>query len=174
MALDFTMNDIYGNPLKLSDFKGKKIVLSFYRNVSCPFCSRRIHAIMGNNLKLKNSGVQLVMMFESSNTKIASSVFHQGVSPWPLIGDPERSIYKKYGVEPSVLKVFNTFLHSSLSKAKEETKSLKLPEDKDATMSLIPADFFIDENFKVVRAHYGKHLDDHVSLDDLKAFAGVE
>jgi hypothetical protein len=41
-------------------------------------------------------------------------------------------------------------------------------------MNLIPADFFIDENFKIVKAHYGKHLDDHVDIEELKAFAGIE
>lgn len=59
-------------------------------------------------------------------------------------------------------------------KLKKDTKDLNLPEDKDASMNLIPADFFIDENFTIVKAHYGKHLDDHVSIEELKAFAGIE
>jgi len=172
-APDFSTTDMFGNPVKLSDYKGKKIILGFYRNVSCPFCNRRIHAIMGNNLKLKKSGVQLILMFESSNKKLSESVFHQGVNPWPLIGDPELKIYKQYGVESSMLKMMNTFLHSSLSKAINESKSLNLPEDKEATNSLIPADFFIDENFKLVKVHYGKHLDDHISIEELKKFAGI-
>ena len=172
-ALDFEVKDVLGNTVKLSDFKGKKIILSFYRNVSCPFCNRRIHAIMGNNLKLKNSGVQLVLMFESSNKKLSESVFHQGVLPWPLIGDPEKLVYKKYGVEASALKAITTLLHSNPIKAMQETKAFNLPEDKEATISLIPADFFIDEHFKIVKAHYGKHFDDHISLDEIKAFAGI-
>jgi thioredoxin-dependent peroxiredoxin len=173
-ALDFTINDIHEHPIKLSDFEGKKIILSFYRNVNCPFCNRRIHAIMGNSLKLKNSGVQLIMMFESTNQKLSSSVFHQGVNPWPLIGDPEKRIYKKYGVESSVIKSITTLLHSSVLKAKADTKELNLPQDKDADQFLVPADFFIDENFKVVKVHYGKHLDDHISLDEIMKFAGIQ
>ena len=172
-ALDFTATDIYGKQVKLSDFKGKKIILSFYRNVSCPFCNRRVHQIMGNNVKLKNTGVQLVFLFESSNEKLKSSVFHQGISPWPLIGDPDKKVYRSYGVENSTLKMMKTMIVSSVGQAKKDTKELNLPEDKDASMNLIPADFFIDENFKIVKAHYGKHLDDHVSIEELKAYAGI-
>lgn len=172
-APDFTAQDIYGNDVKLSDFKGQKIILGFYRNVSCPFCNRRVHQIMGNNIRLKKSGVQLLFLFESSKEKLKSSVFHEGISPWPLIGDPDLSIYKKYGVEKSTVKMMKTMFVANVSKAKKETKELNLPQDKDASMNLIPADFFIDENFKIVKAHYGKHLDDHVSLEDLKSFAGI-
>jgi peroxiredoxin Q/BCP len=172
-ALDFTINDIHEQPIKLSSFEGKKIILSFYRNVNCPFCNRRIHAIMGNSLKLQNSGVKMILMFESSNKKLSSSVFHQGVNPWPLVGDPEKIIYKKYGVESSLLKSINTLLNANPLKAKAEMKQFNLPEDKDADQNLIPADFFIDENFKIVKAHYGKHIDDHVSLDEILKFAGA-
>jgi hypothetical protein len=40
-------------------------------------------------------------------------------------------------------------------------------------MSLIPADFFINEQFIFEMAHYGRHLDDHVDLDELKSFSGI-
>ncbi len=173
IAPDFTATDIYGKEVKLSEFKGKKVILSFYRNVNCPFCNRRVHQIMGNNFKLKKTGVQLVLMFESSNEKLRSSVFHQGISPWPIVGDPDKKVYKQYGVEQSTLKMMKTMFISSVGQAKRDTKELNLPEDKDASMNLIPADFFIDENFKIVRAHYGKHLDDHVTIEDLKSFAGI-
>jgi thioredoxin-dependent peroxiredoxin len=173
IAPDFTATDIYGKEVKLSEFKGKKVILSFYRNVNCPFCNRRVHQIMGTNYKLKNAGVQLVFMFESSNEKITSSVFHQGISPWPIVGDPDKKVYKQYGVEQSTLKMMKTMFVSSVGQAKKDTKELNLPEDKDASMNLIPADFFIDENFKIVRAHYGKHLDDHVEIEELKAFASI-
>lgn len=43
-----------------------------------------------------------------------------------------------------------TMLHSSLRKAEKETINLNLPEDKDVTMSQMPSDFLIDENFNIV------------------------
>jgi len=173
-APNFSAKDLYGNDVILSDYRGKKIILSFYRNVNCPFCNRRVHQIMGFNLRLKNAGVQLLFLFESSNEKLKSSSFHQGISPWPLIGDPEKKVYNAYGVENSAFKMIKTMFSANLSQAKKDTKALNLPEDKDASMNLIPADFFIDENFKIVKAHYGKHIDDHIDIEELKAFAGIE
>jgi peroxiredoxin len=173
-APDFTAKDIYGKEVKLSDYKGKKIILGFYRNVSCPFCNRRIHQIMGNNVRLKATNTELIFLFESTNKKLSESVFHQGISPFPLIGDSEKIIYQQYGVGNSMLGVMKTLISSSFFKAVRDTKELNLPkEDKASSMSLMPADFFIDENLKIVRAHYGTHLDDHVPIEDLKAFAGT-
>jgi len=169
------VKDIYGNDFKLSDFRGKKIVLSFYRNVNCPFCNRRVHQIMGNNVKLQKLDIQLIFLFESSNERLKGSVFHQGISPWPLIGDPEKTIYKRYGVEESMVKYTRTIFESSLAKAKRDTKELNLPKkSKDETETLIPADFFINENFVIENAHYGKHLDDHIDLQKLFEFVGIE
>lgn len=41
------------------------------------------------------------------------------------------------------------------------------------TLFSYSAYFFIDENFRIVKAHYGKHLDDKVSIEELKTFAGI-
>lgn len=172
-ALDFTAKDILGNDIRLSSYKGKKIILSFYRNVSCPFCNRRIHQIMGHNLRLKQSGTQMILLFESTTDKLLSSVFHQGISPWPLIGDPNKRIYHQYSLENSIVKVAKSMFTTDLRRAQKDVETLNLPIDKDASLTLMPADFFIDENFKIVKAHYGRNLDDHVSLDALKTFAGI-
>jgi peroxiredoxin Q/BCP len=77
-------------------------------------------------------------------------------------------------VEESVAKTLKTSFYSSLSIAKKYARELNLPEDKKASKTLIPADFFIDENQKIVKVHYGNHLDDHVPLDELKAYAGID
>jgi peroxiredoxin len=173
-ALDFAVKDVFGNDIRLSDYRGSKIILSFYRNVACPFCNRRVHQVMGYNKRLEAAGVKLVFFFESTNEKLKSSIWHEGISPWPLVGDPDKKVYQLYGVEQSTLKMINTMFASSVFKARKETKDMNLPEDNEASNNLIPADFLIDEQFKVVKAYYGKHLDDHVDIEELKAFAGIE
>jgi peroxiredoxin Q/BCP len=53
--------------------------------------------------------------------------------------------------------------------------ALNLPteKDKEATNTLIPADFLIDEQSKIYKAHYGKNLNDHIAIDEIKRFAGI-
>lgn len=173
-APDFTVTDIDGKEVKLSNYKGKKIIIGFFRNVSCPFCNRRVHKLLLNSEAIRQNGVQLLFFFESSTEKLKSSAFHEGISPWPLISDPEKKTYKTYRVEQSNLKMLKTMFVANPSKAMKETKDFNLPEDKDASKNLIPADFFINEDFKIELAHYGTHLDDHVPMDTLKSFAGIQ
>ena len=171
-AKDFTTKDIYGKTIKLSDFKGKKILLGFFRNVNCPFCNLRVHELTKQKAVLDGRNVQMIFLFESSAKLLSLSTFHQGISPIPLIGDPEKVIYKEYGVENSTLGILKTFLSPSSLRMMEEAKKLNLPkeEDKTATKSLMPADFLIDENFVIQYAHYGKDMADHIPLPMIMNF----
>lgn len=36
-AIGFKTEDILGNKIDLEEFRGKKVLLSFYRGASCPF-----------------------------------------------------------------------------------------------------------------------------------------
>ena len=159
-ARNFETTDIYGKPVSLSDYKGKKIVLGFFRHVSCPFCNMHVHNLLFVREELEEKGVQVICVFESKAEKMLSSSFHQGVSPIPLISDPTKELYYQYDIEFSKTKML-------------QSRVLDLPTDgaKDATKDLIPADFFINEDFTVHTAHYGKHANDHLSIDDVLAFA---
>lgn len=171
-AKDFTAKDIYGKQIRLSDYKGKKILLSFFRNVNCPFCNLRVHELTKLKSYFDDRDLQMVFLFESSNKLLALSTFHQGISPIPLVGDPEKNIYYQYGIEKSVLKFMKTFLSSTSFKMLDESKKLGLPteQDKAATATLMPADFLIDKNFVIQQAHYGQDARNHIDLEVVKNF----
>jgi len=172
-AIDFAVTDIYGKEMKLSDFKGKKIHLGFFRNVSCPFCNLRVHQLSKYAEAFEKRGLKTIYFFESKPEVLLRSTFHKGVSPIPLIGDPQRKIYTMYGVEPSMMKMISTFFVKGSMSDMKAGKALNLPQDKEATQSLIPADFLIDEQFQIIKAHYGSNLNDHIAIDEVKAFAGL-
>ena len=46
-ALQFILSDKDGNPVSLSDFAGKKVVLYFYPKDNTPGCSRQACAFAG-------------------------------------------------------------------------------------------------------------------------------
>jgi thioredoxin-dependent peroxiredoxin len=172
-ATDFAIKDIYGKNIKLSDFKGKKILLSFFRNVNCPFCNLRVHDLTKRKQDFDKQNFQMIFLFESSPKLLLISTFHQGISPIPLIGDPEKLIYKQYQVEASLFGMLKTFIAPNTFKLIEESKKLNLPkeEDKAATKSLMPADFLIDENFVIQQAYYGQNMADHIPLEAILGFA---
>ncbi|RAV99972.1 redoxin domain-containing protein [Pseudochryseolinea flava] len=174
-AIDFTVADIYGNKISLSDFKGMKIHLGFFRNVNCPFCNLRVHQLSKMNKTFEAHGLKLIYFFESDSKLLRKSIFHQEISPIPLIGDPQKKIYGQYGVEASAFKMISTLFVKGTMKDLKASKALQLPaeKDKDATLTLMPADFLIDENFIIQKAHYGKNVNDHIAIEEIKAFAGI-
>lgn len=173
-AIDFTINDIYGKEIKLSNFKGKKIILGFFRNVSCPFCNLRVHELKKLCDTIREKNIQMIFLFESKPQILKASIFHSEVSPDPLIGDPEKLIYNLYGIENSFLKTNLTFFKAGTFAEFKAGRALNLPEDKDASINLIPADFLIDENFNIVTAHYGSNLRDHIPMSEIKSFVGLQ
>jgi peroxiredoxin Q/BCP len=174
-AIDFSAADIYGKKIQLSDFKGKKIHLGFFRNVNCPFCNLQIHQLSKLTDIFEKKDFKIICLFESDPKLLLRSIFHQEISPIPLIGDPEKKIYAQYGVEASALKMLSTFFVKNTMKDMKAGGALPLPKekDKDATQTLMPADFLIDEEFNIRKAHYGKNLNDHISIEVIKRFAAI-
>lgn len=172
-APDFEMHDINGNLICLSDYRGSKIVLGFFRNVNCPFCNMRVHELMKMKETFDQHNTQLIIFFESDSKVIARSSFHQQISPIPLIGDPEKKVYKQWGVENSMMKTIKTMFSSANRQAMKEGEQLDLPKEKDtaASVTLIPADFLIDEDLMIHQAYYGSHLNDHIGLQEIRGFA---
>jgi thioredoxin-dependent peroxiredoxin len=139
--------------------------------VSCPFCNLRVHQLSKLSSTFRDQGLEMLYFFESKPEVIRRSSFHQGVSPIPLVGDPDKTIYKMYGVEASVVKMISTLFKQGTVKDFKTGNALNLPEDKQATQSLIPADFLIDKDFTIYKSHYGANLNDHIHIDEITAFA---
>ena len=121
--------------------------------------------------------VQPLFIFESKPQILLRSIFHESIAPIPLIGDPERKLYELYGVERSAIKMLSTFLRpSSFTTLRQAKQEISIPAAKDRDPSTnedrMPADFLIDEQFKIVNAHYGSHLNDHISMEEIKRFVG--
>ena len=54
MAPLFTATDIHGNKIALEDYKGKKLMLCFFRYAGCPFCIIAILKLINENYSLMN------------------------------------------------------------------------------------------------------------------------
>lgn len=173
-APSFEAQDIYDQPISPKKYKGKKFMLSFYRNVACPFCNLRVHKLSKKREAFRAKGLEMVFVFESKPALIKKSIFHQELSPVPIIGDPNHDYYKKYGVEESLLKTFGSLTRPSLYRDKKEIKAIHIPgntaDEKGTDSKVIPADFLIDENGIIQTAYYGTCINDHVPMEQIEAF----
>ena len=87
-------------------------------------------------------------------------------SPVRIIPNPSRDLYRLYGVEGS----WKGFLTGSLQFG-TFAKALKeghLPGKVEGDMNMIPADFVIDEQGKILIAYYGKDISDHLEISEIE------
>src|SRR5687768_10121964 len=97
-APDFVAETLEGKKVRLSDFKGQKILLSLLRNGACALCNLRIHELIKNQDRLE--GLKVLAVFESPKEDMLPYVGRQN-PPFPLIADPKAEIYNLYGAESS-------------------------------------------------------------------------
>ena len=96
-APDFALEDKDGNTVRLSDVRGKKVVLYFYPKDNTPGCSRQACAFAAayEGFRAKNIAVIGV----SKDSAASHRKFAEKYSlPFILLSDPELQAIQAYGV----------------------------------------------------------------------------
>ena len=96
-APEFTLNDKNGNPVCLSDFLGKKVVVYFYPKDNTPGCTRQACAFAAAYEGFKSRDVVVIGISKdsvASHLKFAQK--HE--LPFILLSDPELQAIQVYGV----------------------------------------------------------------------------
>jgi peroxiredoxin Q/BCP len=96
-APDFTLNDKDGNPVTLSSFKGKKVVLYFYPRDNTPGCTRQACAFAGAYGGFKERNVEVIGVSKDS-MKSHTNFAAKYDLPFILVSDPELEAIKAYDV----------------------------------------------------------------------------
>lgn len=96
-APEFTLPDKDGNPVSLSDFAGKKVVLYFYPRDNTPGCTRQACAFAGAFEAFKK--INTVVIGVSKDSAASHQKFAEKHSlPFILLSDPELAAIQAYGV----------------------------------------------------------------------------
>lgn len=164
-VIDFEITDYDGKSVKLSEIKSPKILLSFYRYASCPLCNLRVHQMIQRYPEYRQKGLHVLAFFESSRESMAEYVGKQE-TPFPLIPDPERRVYKLYGIEHSLWKYIKGVFNGRLFEAIKSGFHIGKMENQK---TLIPADFLIEDGV-IKHAYYGKDISDHISFKTIEEF----
>ena len=96
IAPDFSVNDQHGNPVTLSDFKGKKVVLYFYPKDNTPGCTAEACNLRDNYQALQNAGYEVLGVSKDSE-KSHQKFIDKFELPFTLLADTELDIHQKYG-----------------------------------------------------------------------------
>ena len=96
-APEFTLPDKDGNPVSLSDFTGKKVVLYFYPKDNTPGCTRQACAFAGAYKEFKT--LDAVVIGVSKDSAASHQKFADKYNlPFILLSDPDRQAIEAYGV----------------------------------------------------------------------------
>jgi thioredoxin-dependent peroxiredoxin len=95
-APDFTVNDQDGNPVKLSDLKGKKVVLYFYPKDMTPGCTAESCNLRDNYRLMQKQGFE-VLGVSTDNEKSHRKFIEKEKLPFRLLADTEKKMHEAYG-----------------------------------------------------------------------------
>ena len=96
-APNFTLPDKDGNPISLSDFLGKKVVLYFYPKDNTPGCTRQACAFAAAYEDFKTLDAVVIGVSKDSEASHRKFAEKYGL-PFILLSDPELKAIQAYGV----------------------------------------------------------------------------
>lgn len=96
-APDFALQDQNGNTVRLSDFRGRRVVLYFYPKDNTPGCTRQACAFAGLYREFQSRDVVVIGISRDSVASHVRFAEKYGL-PFLLLSDPERSAIEAYGV----------------------------------------------------------------------------
>ncbi|HJT37406.1 MAG TPA: thioredoxin-dependent thiol peroxidase [Actinomycetota bacterium] len=125
----FALEDQHGSTVKLSDYKGRKLLVYFYPKADTPGCTTQSCEVRDNKKDLSKLGVDVVGISPDKPSKQQAFDQKYGLA-FPLLSDVDHAVAEKYGVWGEKVNYGKTY------------------------MGIIRSSFLIDENGKVERAWY--------------------
>ncbi len=96
-APDFSGLNENGEPVSLSDFKGKKLILFFYPKADTPGCTAEACSLRDSYADLRAQGFELLGV--SADTSKMQDKFKKKYNlPFPLLADTDQKVVHAYGV----------------------------------------------------------------------------
>jgi len=108
-APNFNSKDQDGNPISLSDYKGKKLVLFFYPKASTPGCTMEACNLRDNYERFQSLGYEILGVSADSE-KRQTNFRNKYNFPYLLLADEDKAVidaYKVWGPKKFMGRTFN-------------------------------------------------------------------
>lgn len=93
----FTLVDQHGEKVKLSDYKGRKVIVYFYPKADTPGCTTQSCELRDHRKDLAKLGAEVVGISPDAPAKQLKFDEKYGLG-FPLLADEEHTVAEKYGV----------------------------------------------------------------------------
>jgi peroxiredoxin Q/BCP len=92
----FSLPDADGSTVKLSDFKGRKVIVYFYPAASTPGCTKQACEFRDSLAELNGAGIDVVGISPDKPEKLAKFRDAEGLT-FPLLSDPDKKVLTSWG-----------------------------------------------------------------------------
>ena len=97
LAFDFTLDDVSGQRIKLSDLRGHPVVINFWATW-CPPCRQELPALQSAYQRFRDKGVILVGVDLKENAETIQNFTTQFGLTYPLLLDRDGAVSERYQV----------------------------------------------------------------------------
>lgn len=157
-----------GAQLDLSSLRGKKVYIAFERNVGCPVCHLHTHQLLQAAEQFAAANIVVVLVYESTPEHLHR--YLEGESfPFHFVADPDNTLYNRYGVRRSWMKVWRGLMHGLMQKVMAGKKLTARTLSQDGHLDRIPSEFLLDESGRFLIVHHGRFVGDHLPIATLLA-----
>lgn len=165
-----TLTTVTGAAILIPD-RDRLIHLQFRRFAGCPICHLHLRTFVTRHDEITAAGIREVVVFHSSAAELRK---YSADLPFDLIADPQRVLYREFGVEsrpralldPRSWPAIARGVTQDLRAARRGEKPLPPTTPEGGRLGL-PADFLIAADGRVLAAELGVHADDQWSVDQL-------
>ncbi len=95
-APDFALEDDHGDTVRLSDLRGRRVVLYVYPAAMTPGCTTQACDFRDSLSALKAAGLEVVGLSPDAPAKLAKFRDKEHLT-FPLLSDPDKSVLRAYG-----------------------------------------------------------------------------
>lgn len=169
VAPDFSVQDVFDNPISLQGYAGKLLLLSFFRNSACAMCNLRLHHLIQRYPDYHSRGLEMLAIFETPRESVLTNVTKQN-APFPIVADPAAMLYDLYGLESSQEKVLATVDEGWRNGMIQEAAAIgyQLVREEGSNFFRLPADFLTGPDQRIQAAFYSDVVGEHLSFEQIE------
>ena len=168
---EITLPKDNGSIFNLSETKGKKVLLTFYRIAGCSFCNLRLNEFKKRNKEFGKNFTHVGIFHSPVDHLKLSMKKHGSTLPFTILADTDFKYFKKYEIERSFLKVIAAMLFKPHKIIPAIIKGF-IPIRILGYFDIAVTDILINEDGIVEEVYYAKKdIADHFEFNKIKEFS---
>ena len=160
----FAADSLGGRRVDLAALRGRTVLLKFYRFATCPVCNLHLHHFIKDYRLVEALGLTTLVLFHSPASSLEES--RREASPFDLVPDPDKRIFRAYGVETGLAGMFSPAVMRDYMRALAAGFPPGLLTSEGGITGN-PADFIVDASGRIAFAHYGTHYADSLTAAEV-------